>query len=301
MQDFEILRQNFREKLSLIVKNLQSDISVFPETVTITPLATLTKLIFRRRECLRAVVLDRPIIVSVLAGTKTIYLDEQEYIFKAGELFFLPSAIAIDVINQPDLNSGEYIALVLELSSNLIERIRLAYPEVVDETHSNNFQSKNIRLDIPLSPDLAETFIHLVKNVVDNVQEADISYLNEHHIIEVILRLLRSDLREQILQVVYPDFLTYICHILHRDLSFSWSATKLAEELGISVSTLKRRLKAKNVSFKQILLQERMNKAMRLLKQDRYAIAEIAIACGYESPSRFATRFFNERTYFGKS
>jgi AraC family transcriptional regulator, glycine betaine-responsive activator len=34
-----------------------------------------------------------------------------------------------------------------------------------------------------------------------------------------------------------------------------------------------------------------MSKAMLLLKQEKYAISEIAIACGYESPLHFAARF----------
>jgi AraC-like DNA-binding protein len=288
MSESNSLRQNFRDQLFELINYLQFKALVLRESVSIQQLATLTKLVVRHRECVRGIKLEQPIIVVVLQGIKTIYLDEREYIFQPGELFFIPAAIALDVVNQPDTNSHSYIALVLELGDNLIARIRQAYPELVNDLDSE--KSSQIELDLPLTSQLAQSFIYLVQTVVNNATENS-SYLHEHRLMEVFLLLLQSNRRSQFLKIIYPDFLTYVTNLIGRDLSLSWSAAQVAQELDISVSTLKRKLKYHNLTFRQILTQARMQKGMRLLQENKYAISEIALACGYESPSRFAARF----------
>ena len=45
----------------------------------------------------------------------------------------MPPYFTFDVINQP-APKGEYLALVLELSHELCDRIRKAYPEIIIES-----------------------------------------------------------------------------------------------------------------------------------------------------------------------
>jgi len=93
-------------------------------------------------------------------------------------------------------------------------------------------------------------------------------------------------------RIIIGDLPMRVANILYQDLSQPWTTAKLAAELNISVSTLKRQLKKHQTSFRQILTAARMEKVMELIQQDKYAIAQVAIACGYESPSRFASRFY---------
>jgi AraC-like DNA-binding protein len=282
----KILRQHFKDKLISLLNNVPGNTNTPEKTVAIQQLATLTKLVFRSRECFRGIKLEQPILVVVLSGTKTIYVDDQEYIFQPGELFFVPSAIALDVINQPDINSNYYTALVLELSATLFHKLRLIYPELVDDVEQQQFQ---LQFAIALSPQLSQSFIYLVQSIINSA--ADNSDLNEHHVMEIILLLLNSDLRSLVIQEIYPDLLSQVTRLLRRNLALPWTIQQLARELNLSVSTLKRQLKIHDLTFRQILTQERMSKAMLLLKQEKYPISEIAIACGYQSPSRFAVRF----------
>ncbi|MGL4883244.1 MAG: hypothetical protein ACRC8K_19615, partial [Waterburya sp.] len=62
-------------------------------------------------------------------------------------------------------------------------------------------------LDIPLTSQLAQSFVYLVRTVVNNTTENS-SYLHEHRLMEVILLLLQSNRRSQFLKIIYPDFLT---------------------------------------------------------------------------------------------
>jgi AraC-like DNA-binding protein len=288
MKKSDILRQSFQDKLlSLVGDRAFDELVVLRDTVSIEALATLTKLVVRHRECIRGLQLEQPIMVVVLHGSKTIYLDHREYIFQAGELFLVPSAITIDIINQPNVKDNIYIALVLELSNNLLTRIRLAYPDLVKDIDHRQYE---IQFKIPLTSGLVDSFVYLVESAINNATNNHV-YLNEHHIMEVLLWLLNTEWRSQLLQIIYPDFLTQINNLLRRDLALPWTANKLAQELNMSVSTLKRKLKNYDRSFRQILIQARMNKAMQLLQQNQYTISEVALACGYESPSRFAARF----------
>ena len=288
MTELDGSRESFTKKLLSLINNFQPHNLVLWESVTIQPLGTLTKLVTRHQECLRGIKLQQPIIVVVLQGTKTIYLDDREYTFPMGELFFVPAAISLDVVNQPDPQSHHYIALVLELGDNLIARIKQAYPELIDEI---DYQKQgSIEFEITLTPQLKKSFIYLVQSAIENATENN-SYLQEHRLMEVLLLLLQSNRRSQFLQLLYPDLPARVSSLIGRDLSLPWSTTQVARELNISVSTLKRKLKEHDLTFREILTRQRMEKAMSLLQENKYAIAEIALACGYESPSRFAARF----------
>jgi AraC-like DNA-binding protein len=286
MPEAKILRQHLRDKLLFLVNQIPDNTNTAEKTVAIQQLATLTKLVFRSRECLREIKLEQPIIVVVLSGTKIIYVDDQEYVFQPGELFFVPSAIALDVINQPDISPNYYTALVLELSKTLFQKVRLVYPELVNDIEQ---QQAKLQFAISLSPPLAQSLIYLVQSTFNSaINNSD---FNEHHVMEIILLLLNSDLRSLVIQEIYPELLTQVTNLLRRDLAQPWTAEQLAQKLNLSVSTLKRQLKIHNLTFRQILTRERMSKAMLLLKQEKYAISEVAIACGYQSPSRFTARF----------
>ncbi|MEL1251107.1 AraC family transcriptional regulator [Aurantiacibacter gilvus] len=65
----------------------------------------------------------------------------------------------------------------------------------------------------------------------------------------------------------------------------------IAQELGMSVSTLFRRLKAEGHSFRQLALAERMFRARRMLLATDRPIVDIALALGYSESSSFARAF----------
>ena len=89
----------------------------------------------------------------------------------------------------------------------------------------------------------------------------------------------------------YPDFSTQLRSLINSNLAHDWSLERLAQKLDMSVSTLKRRLQDANLSYRQLLDEARMQKAMELLEQGHQSMAQVALACGYKSQSRFAARF----------
>lgn len=77
-----------------------------------------------------------------------------------------------------------------------------------------------------------------------------------------------------------------------------WRLEAVARELAVGTSTLRRRLGHEGTSFRGILEEVRLNLGLMLVQAGRSPILEIAHACGYESPSKFAARF---RARFGVS
>ncbi|MFM2288527.1 MAG: hypothetical protein RL684_1670 [Pseudomonadota bacterium] len=72
------------------------------------------------------------------------------------------------------------------------------------------------------------------------------------------------------------------------------SQAGIARELGISVSTLIRRLHGEGTRFRELLTERRLQNAERLLAQDEAPVATVALAVGYSENASF-TRAFRRR------
>ncbi|WP_437891421.1 helix-turn-helix transcriptional regulator [Phytobacter sp. V91] len=71
----------------------------------------------------------------------------------------------------------------------------------------------------------------------------------------------------------------------------NWTAGQAAESLAMSESTLRRKLKAEEAGFEQILLETRMHHGLMLIQTTPWNMVQIADACGYKSVARFSERF----------
>ncbi|WP_417728489.1 AraC family transcriptional regulator [Roseovarius sp.] len=72
----------------------------------------------------------------------------------------------------------------------------------------------------------------------------------------------------------------------------------LAEDLGVSPSTMRRRLKAEGTSFRTLKSELRKERATALLKEGRLTVAEISDDLGYAEPRAFFRAF---RAWTGKA
>ncbi|WP_164851338.1 helix-turn-helix transcriptional regulator [Larkinella soli] len=65
----------------------------------------------------------------------------------------------------------------------------------------------------------------------------------------------------------------------------------VAEEMGLSVRSLQRRLQGEELTFREIIDQARRDVALRLIRTSRHNINEIASVMGYDEPSSFRRAF----------
>ncbi|MGE4318376.1 MAG: helix-turn-helix transcriptional regulator [Deferribacterales bacterium] len=79
-----------------------------------------------------------------------------------------------------------------------------------------------------------------------------------------------------------------------------WDCGSLAKSVGMSESTLRRRLAEYNTTIADVVTDVRMSYALNMIQSTDFSITRISAECGYESPSRFAVRF-KERFGFSPS
>lgn len=93
-----------------------------------------------------------------------------------------------------------------------------------------------------------------------------------------------------------PSVSQQVRRLLSSDPSADWSMQYVARATATSIPTLRRRLAAEGVAFRDLLQDVRMSHALALLQNTDDPVLNIALAAGYASASRFAARF---RTRFG--
>ncbi len=82
-----------------------------------------------------------------------------------------------------------------------------------------------------------------------------------------------------------------VVKFIHERQDYQLNIDRLALEIDISVSTLKRRLNREDSHFQKLLDQARMERAVHLLEQSPMPVGHIAHSMGYKSPAAFSRAF----------
>ncbi|EFH5487968.1 acid resistance transcriptional activator GadX, partial [Escherichia coli] len=75
-----------------------------------------------------------------------------------------------------------------------------------------------------------------------------------------------------------------------------WTLARIASELLMSPSLLKKKLREEETSYSQLLTECRMQRALQLIVIHGFSIKRVAVSCGYHSVSYFIYVF---RNYYG--
>lgn len=255
-----------------------------------TPKATLHRYVVREKETVRNFVAPAPSLGIVLEGRKTVWRGGSREVFAAGRLLLMPADVALDVTNEPDAESGVYRAMLLEFSPAVMERFRSAYP------HAPHHRENETRLGVDLDDRFAEALLHVLESLA--IPEDFGCWLSEHRLMEVLFHLRRRGHLPDLLGLSSGgDPVDRVRELIRLDPSSEWTAERVAPMLGMSVATLGRRLREAG-GLRRLLEEERMSRAMHLIERGNISVSELATACGYASPARFAVRF---RAHHGKA
>lgn len=183
--------------------------------------------------------------------------------FKAHDFLFIPRDLSVRIAIH---HSGEHAhtITVYKFANNNIESTPalMAYLQAIHEIEASTITTKPFIIEI------------INKAIESNIQhssfEDSINKINQQNVIDMI----RSNLK-------------------HR-----WTVEEVCCQLYISKATLYRMLKRCNLSFSDILTNERLDTAKRLLTQTNATIDQIAYECGFQNQSYFGKKF---RYKFGVS
>ena len=217
----------------------------------------------------------------VRAGEKVVRGPNYSFTISSGSIGLLPPRTVLTIENRPGPD-GLYLANAMVLDPRLFsERGRRKDLPVVDpfpSTANNHtiaaFERAALILDDPTVP-LA---------------------IQDHAVCELLLWLEQDGIGFRADQP--PTFLDRLRSILTAEPDAEWRVADAARILAVSDATLRRRLASKGTSFSDMLMDVRMTHALGLLQTTELPINQIALDCGYQSPSRFSVRF---RKRFGIS
>lgn len=237
----------------------------------------------RKTETARAIALPIAGLLVVVEGVKTLTWAGQTFRYGPGEAFALPEGASVDVINTPQRSTGVYRAAFLGFSSAIIEEARRKWSALASGRSLPD-------PGVPVGPALRAAVLHASTALAAAPPVSP--RVVEHRLLELLLILaelgappLRADIRHR-------STTEAVRMLLHAAPARPWSAATIARQLCISEPTLRRNLRQEGTGFRQVLAEERMLLARRLLTESGCSVTEAALAGGYSSLSHFSKRFF---------
>ncbi len=85
--------------------------------------------------------------------------------------------------------------------------------------------------------------------------------------------------------------LSRVRQLIETDLSHPWRSHEVAEHFAMSEATLRRWLAKSGQGFAKILQNTRLEHGLSLLQSTDFPIADIALDCGFKTPSHFSESF----------
>lgn len=239
---------------------------------------------------LRRVSVLQHCLVLVRAGAKELVAaDGATARLAEGDVVLLHAGAAPAIGNRPDPVAGRYVAQVLVPGPQAVAAFRQHYPALATQRPCGLAAWRLCLNDPPLAA--------AIRHAAEGLAEPGLSErMACHRVVEVLAALAERGVylppeREPTAAAIVQGLVAARPHV-------PWTAADAARALGISEPTLRRRLAAEDTSFRHIVTEVRLLHGLMLLQTSATPILEVALECGYESPSRFSSRF---RERFGMS
>ncbi|WP_279450854.1 helix-turn-helix transcriptional regulator [Aeromonas hydrophila] len=240
------------------------------------PLLQQSRYLGVHQQPLHRVLIYAPTIIWVQQGHKQLWWQDRHVLFNKESWLLVPAGHQLTFVNQPE--QGKFSSHTLTL---------LAPPPAQWQADASPAVMREPRLEV--SPALAFCFELVCTMGSRNLSEATQSQLlygfyaelHAAHALNMLFPVSTMSLGERLARYLSAE--PAIDHTLE----------SIAPHFSMSRATLVRKLAAEGRSFRQLLAQVRMSHALTLLQRALTPL-EVALACGYDSPSRFAARFKQE-------
>jgi len=213
----------------------------------------------------------KPLLIIVLSGNKELGKDS-ELICHSGDFIFLSSSPAINMRNIP--KDKEYFALLIEFDYKDFNGMAIS---------ASNKQDYCIGKTTATLEKCLQQFVESSLWAPEKLWP-----LRKREIIELLCYMGHKE----VLSMVGNPKVGHRLHDMFCEQSFHpLTIEHICDQLAMSESTLRRKLKAEGTSIQEIKDQARLGLGLHLLQTTHNPIALIAEECGYQSQSRFTDRF----------
>ena len=244
---------------------MDSKVSIFPITQATT--ATFTELYFRLT-----------FFFFIQRGSKYVLSPKQgEMLGEEGDLMIFPPGSMVTMENRPVME-GDYRALGVCYTHDLINSVFSDVPK---------FDAAQGVQIVRASQHNPAGILSLIQDTLDN--DALPATIRNHRLLEPLLWL-----REQGFQLptqVEDDPISQVRSLIETDLSHAWMADEVAAHFAMSEATMRRWLSKTSQGFAKILLHTRLERGLSLLQTTDAQVSQIALDCGFKTPSHFSDAF----------
>ncbi|MGD1938550.1 MAG: helix-turn-helix transcriptional regulator [Cyanophyceae cyanobacterium] len=241
------------------------DVSVF--SISQATRATFTELYFQYT-CL----------VFIHVGSKRVLCPVNgEMIGKADEMMVFPPGAIVTLENRPVLDNG-YRATGVCFSHPMVKAV---------------FPIKK-RVATPFGIQILQLCSDQVLKILDSVQntlkdEELPESIRQHRLLEPLIWLKYHGVQLSPYEDENP--LSKVRRLIETDLSHPWRSSEVAEYFSISESTMRRWLAKSGQGFARTLQNTRLEHSLSLLQSTDIPISDIALDCGFKTPSHFSDSF----------
>jgi AraC-like DNA-binding protein len=240
-------------------------VSIFPISQATT--ATFTDLYFRLT-----------FFFFIQKGTKRLLTPTQgEMVGEEGDLMIFPPGSMVTMENRPVLNDN-YRALGVCFTHDLIDTIYADLP-----TPKAALGVQILRSETHHPADI----LTLIQATLNN--EYLPAPIRQHRLLEPLIWL-----REQGVYLptqVQDQPISKVRSLIETDLNHPWRTDEVAEHFAMSEATMRRWLSKTGHGFAKILLHTRLEYGLSLLQTTDAQISQIALDCGFKTPSHFSDAF----------
>lgn len=227
-----------------------------------------------------------PALIVVTEGSKQVRLGEQLLTAPAGSWLVLPGRQRVEILNQPDAHSGRYHAWALGQLDGWRQRLHELFA-----TQLTRLPLQRQAEAFEPSPQARAAFASLLA-LLPSAELGSLQAARAEHAWQgLMLALAAASQGSALFSLTHRHSGERVLQLLRSDLSRDWQAEEVAMRLAMSSATLRRKLAAEGLSFTRLRQDARMEQALGLVNASQRPLAEVAAACGYQSPSRFATAF----------
>ncbi len=217
--------------------------------------------------------ITKPLLIFVLDGEKNLGNDS-EIVCPSGNFVFLSNSPTINMRNIPQAH--EYFAVLIDFDNEDFNTIQ-TLPTTTTKTQEYCLGEINQVLDKTLEQFLEWSAFAPME--IWSLRKRELLH-TLYHLGYDIHSLLKTN---SVADRLHPIIRSKLSEDIHTD--------TFCEQLAMSESTLRRKLKAEGTSLQDVKDQIKLGHGLHLIQTTNKPIGLIADECGYQSQSRFTDRF----------
>ena len=236
-------------------------------SITQATTATFTEMYFRNT-----------FLFFIENGTKEVICPiNGELTGQKGDLIIFPPNSVVTMENHPRLNA-DYKATGVSFTKELVqtvfhERKAISQPDGIQMIAS-----------VPENP---MSILALIEQTLSHTDLPPM--ILQHRLLEPLIWLKSKGVA--LFHAHDESPLSRVRAVVESDISRSWKSKDVANELAMSEATLRRSLARGGDRFSKILKNTRLEHGLSLLQSTTHPITEIALTCGFKTPSHFSDAF----------